>query len=429
MSRLSGQRDVSVGSPVAGRGDPRLEGPDRPIRQHPGAARWVRGGSTFASFLKRQRDTVLEAQAHQDVPFERLVEALEPERDLSRSPLFQVMLAMQDAAFAEVELPSLSLRQIPVERSGARFDLTLFIDADGSEIGGEIEYSTELFDRVTVRRMADSLGRLLEQVAVDPEQPIADLRLLSAAQRQQLEIEWNDTDTSAGASGLPAAARFAACARETPGALALVTPAGGCDVYLSYRQLAVRARQWASRLREAGVGPETVVAVCAEPSPEMIIGILAVLEAGGAYMPLEPEQPPARLRYLLADTGAELALATARIRHRLPQVGLRVLLLDSSPGESDVSTCRTCRTCRTSRPPTRCTPRGPRDGRREWWSARASWRASSTLAWPTIPAPVKCFLWFGSFAFDVSLLAFFRTLCEGGTLWLVPEESCRGSEG
>jgi len=316
LSRWSGQTDLLVGSPVANRRQPEVEGLIgffvntlvlRGRLAGPGG-----GELTFAELLSQLRATTLAAFAHQDLPFERLVEAISPERDLSRPPLVQVVLALQNVPGGALDLPGLHLEILPSNADLAKFELTLSLSEVGARgttaLAGELEYVSDLFDTTTMRRFVEGFGRLLAGATAAPERRLGELPLLSPAQLQQLRLEWNDT-APAGATEEPQAtihALFAATAAARPEAIALV----GEGETLSYGELSRRANRLACRLRQLGVGPEVAVGVALPRGPELITSLLAILASGGAYLPLDPVYPPERRAFLLADGGASVLVSS-----------------------------------------------------------------------------------------------------------------------
>ncbi|WNG47516.1 amino acid adenylation domain-containing protein [Archangium minus] len=323
LYRYSGQDDFTVGTPVSGRGRPELEGlvglfiNTLVLRARLGA------NTPFRELLTRARESVLGAFSHQEVPFERLVEALQPERDLSRTPLFQVMLVYQQGLEMERALPGLTLRPLPVEGRTAKFDFTLYVTdgEQGLELG--LEYNTDLFEATTAERMLGHLEVLLRAAIAQPEQRVSELPLLTEAERRQHLVEWN-TPREGFARGPALHQRFEAQVARTPDAIAVTYE----DQHLTYRQLDIRANQLAWRLRRMGVGPETLVGLCVERSLEMVVGLLAILKAGGAYVPMDPSYPAERLAFMLEDTAVPVLLTQAALQDKLPPHRASVVLLD-----------------------------------------------------------------------------------------------------
>jgi amino acid adenylation domain-containing protein len=320
LGRYSGQDDVVVGSPIANRNRAEIE---------PLAGFFVNslvlrgdlaGDPSYHELLIRTRRTTLEAYAHQDLPFERLVEELRPERRLTENPLFQVMCAVQNAPLRAIELPALRFSPVELNLTATRFDLEIhFIQPDAEPSPGnaapltvQLTYSTELFDAPTMIRMLRHLETLLRGAAADPAQRLSRLPLLAAGERHQVLREWNDT--RAAAPRQEVAALFFAQARRRPAAVALRTEGGA----VTYGELAGRAVRLALRLAAVGVGPEVRVGLLARRSAAAIEGILGILAAGGAYVPLDPGHPAERLAFLLADSRASVLLSTRELAERLP---------------------------------------------------------------------------------------------------------------
>ncbi|HSS47862.1 MAG TPA: amino acid adenylation domain-containing protein, partial [Thermoanaerobaculia bacterium] len=327
LSRYSGQEDLVVGAAVANRSRVELE----PLIGFFVNTLPLRVELREDRLLDRLRDLALAAYAHQEVPFERLVEELQPHRDLSRSPLFNTLLVLRDGAAAEPRLPGLAAELVPLHSGTAKFDLTLSLAAAGDGLAGGIELNTDLFDRATVRRMAGHLATLLAGLAAG-ETAVAELPWLDEAERRQMLVEWNATAApyprEMGLHEL-----FEARAARDPQAVAVIH---GRDE-LSGGELDRRAERLARRLRRLGVGPEVLVAVLTGRTPEMVVALLAVLKAGGAYVPLDPAYPRERVALLLADCGAPVLLTEERLAGSLPPYGGTVLLLDAldAPGEGD----------------------------------------------------------------------------------------------
>ncbi|MFL6236364.1 MAG: amino acid adenylation domain-containing protein [Thermoanaerobaculia bacterium] len=299
FSRWSGQDDVVLGSPIANRQRPELERLLGMFVNTLALRVRLAESSTFAELLARVRKTVLGAFEHQDLPFEKLVEELKPRRDLSRHPLFQVVLAFQNVELGALETPGMRLEPVLFDSATTKFDLT-FTLAEGEEgIAGRLEYATDLFDGSTIERLLGHLRNLLAGVAAAPETPLEDLPLLGEEERRQL-LAWSGEEPVHPRESIPAL--FAEQAARRPEAVAVVF--GNEEV--TYGDLARRARRVAGRLLSTGIAPESRIAVVAERSPELIAALLGILQAGCAYLPLDPDLPEERRRFLVEDAGAVL---------------------------------------------------------------------------------------------------------------------------
>ncbi len=333
LSRYSGQEDVSVGTPIAGR--TRLE-------TEPLIGLFVNtlvlrtelaGDPSFRELLGRVRETTLGAYQHQEIPFERLVEELAPERSLAHTPLFQAMFSLRNLERSELAMGPLRVEPLEGGAPSARFDLSLSMGEGEERLEGSLLYRTDLFDSATIGRMTAHLSTLLDALAADPARSAGDAAMLSAAERAQLLGEW-----SAAPAPLPddlcLHEAFALQAARTPDHPAVV--AGGET--LTFAGLDARANRLAHLLRARGVGPEHRVGLCAERSVETLVGILGVLKAGGAYVPLDPAHPAERLRFLLADAGVRVLLTRERLLAGLPADAAEVVLLDGEEVERHPAT-------------------------------------------------------------------------------------------
>jgi amino acid adenylation domain-containing protein len=323
LHRHTGADDVVVGIPVANREHAELERligffvNTLPVRTDLG------GDPTFADLLERVRDACLGAYAHQQVPFEKLVAELKPPRDLSRPPIVQVSFAYQTQPLPTVSVAGIEFSRVTVRSRTARFDLELQLVEDESGLSGLLEYNSDLFDEATVARLAEHLCRLAREAVTDPDRPVGALPLLGDEEQRALLTAGGDTRRTWPEGDL-AHLRFARRARETPAAEA-VRFAGDA---LSYRELDRRANQLAHRLRGLGVGRDVLVALCLERSLDMVVALLAVHKAGGAYLPLDPVYPRSRLEFMLADSRAPVVLTQRRVADQVPAGAAAVLCLD-----------------------------------------------------------------------------------------------------
>lgn len=322
LHRYTGQDDIVVGSPIAGRNQPEVEDLIGLFLNMLVLRSDLSGNPTFRELLAGVREVTLAAYEHQDVPFERLVEALRPPRDPSRSPLFQVMLEV--SPLQTLELEGLSVSHMELDNGSAQFDLSLRLREGAGGLAGHFEYNTDLFSTATIDRLAGHFQVLLEGIARDPEQRIAELPLLSESERNQLLVELNDT-RSEYPSHLALHQLFEAQADRTPETVAVDFD----DQLLTYSEFNRRANQLAHHLRKLGVGPETLVGVYMERSLEMVIALYGILKAGGAYVPLDPEYPAERVAFMLEDTQVPVVLTQERLVDSLPSHRAKVLCLDS----------------------------------------------------------------------------------------------------
>ena len=322
LQRYTARDDIVVGSAIAGRNRKEIE-PLIGLFVNTLVLRGdLSGNPSFRTLLGRTRDMALEAYVHQDLPFERLLEALHPERDLSHSQLFQVMFILDNIP-PETAWSGLEDSPILIDNGTSKFDLTLFVRERAGALQAVIEYNTDLFEAGTIRRMLGHYRTLLEGIVSNPERRLADLPLLTPAERQQLLVDWNRTEVAYPRDR---------CLHEliedqvqrTPEAVAVVFG----ETQLTYRQLNQRANSLAHDLQELGVGPDTLVGICVERSLEMVIGLLGILKAGGAYVPLDPEDPTERLAFMLGDAGVRVLVTQASIEASLPSHQARIVRLD-----------------------------------------------------------------------------------------------------
>ncbi|RKH36646.1 amino acid adenylation domain-containing protein, partial [Corallococcus sicarius] len=327
LQRYSGQEDITVGSPIAGRRHVESESLIGFFVNTLVLRSQVKSDASFRQLLAQVRDTTLGAYEHQDLPFEKLVEVLHPARDLSRSPLFQVLFVLQNAPVSELSLPGLTLRAVDVNSGMAKFDLDLTLQREEQGFTGSLTYATALFHPNTAARMVEHLQVLLGAAIAAPELPLSQLPMLTPDERHTLLVEWNDTGTklSRGLIHDLVAQQVA----RTPDATALVVG----TQRLSYAQLDARANQLAHHLRSQGVGPEVRVAVLMERNVDLVTSLLAILKAGGTYVPLDPAYPRQRLDFTLADSGARLLLSHYPLLAslKLDTQGVETLCLDALP--------------------------------------------------------------------------------------------------
>jgi amino acid adenylation domain-containing protein len=324
LSRYTGQEDVPVGSPIAGRTHGELEGLIGFFVNTLVLRGDLSGRPAFAELLGRVRETTLGAYGHQDLPFERLVEELRPERHLDHAPLFQVLFVVQNAPPGALHLPGIEVEPVIVESGVAKFDLTLtFREEPDGALRGIVEYSRDLFDRTSALRLGEHFATLLGAAVADPSRRVAELPLLAAPELHQILAEWNDTPAELASEELVPALLAVRAARH-PDAVALAFE----GERLSYGELAARTRRLAGHLRALGVGPESRVGIAVERSFAMVASLLAIWEAGGAYLPVDPSLPVERQAFLLADAGVSVLLIQADRAAALPDFGGKVIVED-----------------------------------------------------------------------------------------------------
>jgi NRPS condensation-like uncharacterized protein len=309
LYRYTGQEDILLGSPIANRNRREIEELIGLFANTLVFRTNLSSNPTFKELLGSVREVALGAYNHQDLPFEKLVEILQPERDLSHNPLFQVLFSLRNVPTPQIKLPGVTLSSLEIERKTARFDLALDLEEGLEGINGTLEYSQDLFDASTARRIAGHFLTLLESIAANPEQRISTLPILTKPEQQQLLFEWNNTQSELPKNqcvhGL-----FEAQTERTPDAIAVVFD----GQQLTYRELNRRANQLAHHLKNLGVKPEIPVGILVDRSLEMVVGLLGILKAGGAYVPLDPAYPPERLDFMLEDAEVAVLLDSGAVR-------------------------------------------------------------------------------------------------------------------
>ena len=333
LHRYTGQTDILVGTPSANRSRAELESLIGFFLNTLVLRADFSDNPRFVELLARLREAVVGAHAHEELPFQKLVGALRPQRSLSHTPLIQVNFiylsgqtpAMEslDANKPTAALPGLTVGGLDIPHTASEFDLSLVLEVTPQGLDGFVEYNTELFEAATATRLVEHLQNLMEAVAANPAGRVSDFQFLTEAERRKLLVEWNAT-TAAYPHTRCLHELFEAQAQRTPDAEAVVAGA----TRLSYRELNERANQLAHHLRAAGVGPETLVGLCVERSAEMIVGLLGILKAGAGYLPLDQSYPRERLSYMLAHAGVRVLLTQKHLAEMFVQDGLRLVLLD-----------------------------------------------------------------------------------------------------
>ena len=323
LSRYSGQTDIAIGVPVAGRNRSELENLIGFFVNTLVNRTDMSGEPTFLEVLSRVRESSLSAYDHQDLPFERLVEELRPERLLGRSPLVQVLFQLLNFSEGGLALRDLEVSLLPSPRQRVRFDLELHLWQKPKNLCGTLVYSKDLFDPSTIDRMSQHFVTLLEGIVSVPDQRIRELPLLTAAERHQLLVEWNDTNVEYPRDKC-VHQLFEEQVERTPDSIAVVFQ----EQELTYRQLNERANQLAHQLIGMGVGPETLVGLCLERSAQLVIGILGIMKAGGAYVPLDADLPKQRLEFMMRDSMVKFLVTQHQLKGRIPLEGIPVVCID-----------------------------------------------------------------------------------------------------
>ncbi|HEY4916565.1 MAG TPA: amino acid adenylation domain-containing protein [Solirubrobacteraceae bacterium] len=425
LSRYSGQEDVVIASPVANRGRIELESVIGLFVNTLALRIDVDGDKPFQEVLRGARETALGAFSNQDLPFEKLVEQLNPERHLSHAPVAQVLFVMQNAVERPVTFSGLEQERILTERGTAKFDLSFFAAETADGLRLSLEYCTDLLEQESALRILEHFRVLLESAVNDPARPVGELELLSAPERELVLGSWSQSIESQPFDALrPVHEVVTEQAQRTPDAPAVLS----AGEELSYAELEARSNQLARCLRGFGVGPEVVVAICAERSVEMVLAVLAVLKAGGAYAPIDPAYPEDRVAFMLADTNAPVLLTQERLLAGLPDHGARIVCLDTDrelidshddgPLDPSATLDELAYVIYTSGSTGR--PKGV---------AMAHRPLSNLIAWQNLSAPAAArTLQFASLSFDVAFQEIFSTWCSGGTLVLLDEAERRDPE-
>jgi len=329
LYRYTNQSDIVVGTPVANRQHSQIQGMIGFFVNNLVLRTDLSDNSTFLQLLKQVREVVLEAYEHQNLPFEKLVEALHPERNLSYTPLFQINFALEHEPTATVTLKDVTINTSePGANQTAKLDLSLSLRKTEQGLTGAFEYSTDLFDATTIARMIEHWQTLLAGIVENPEQRLSDLPILTAIEQHKLLVEWNQTQQDYQ-ENLCIHQLFEAQVEQTPDAVAVIFK----DEQLTYRELNAKANQLAHHLQALGVKPETLVGICVERSLEMIVGLLGILKAGGAYVPIDPAYPTDRIAYMLDDSRLPVLLTQQKLVASLPEHQARVICLDADWAE------------------------------------------------------------------------------------------------
>ncbi|MBP5971596.1 amino acid adenylation domain-containing protein [Brasilonema sp. CT11] len=421
LYRYTGSDDIVVGTPLANRDRLELEQLIGFFVNTLVLRADLSGNPSFQQLLSRVRQVTLQAYTHPDLPFEELVKVLQPPRDLSHTPLFQVLFVLQNAPISEVDLAGLTLSSLPVEGTTAKFDLSLSMQNTATGLVSVWQYNADLFDASTIERMSGHLQTLLEGIVANPEERISQLPLLTPEEQHQLLVEWNNTQVD-----YP----FDKCIHQlfeeqverTPDAVAVVFE----NQHLTYRQLNCRANSLAHYVKSLGVKPDTLVGICVERSLDMVVGVLGILKAGGAYVPLDPDYPAQRLSFMLKeDAAVEVLLTQHYLIEKLPKHQAKLVCLDEAWSEIAQNS-----------------QNNPSSGVKAFHLANVIYTSGSTGRPKGVmvehkglcnlaQAQIQTFgvnsdsrvLQFASFSFDASISEILMTLGSGATLYLGTKDS------
>ncbi len=335
LFRYTGQEDIVVGSPIAGRNRAETEALIGFFINNLVLRTQMHGSPNFRELLTRVRQVSLGAFGHQDLPFEKLVEELQPERNLSTPPLFQVMFILQNAPMDEVDFAGLTLSPVAFNNyKTSRFDISIYMgEDDNGQLIGAFEYNTDLFQKATIKRMVGHFETLLEGIVANPNQPISELPFLMESEKCLILEEWNDTTRDYPQDRCFHQA-FEAQAEKTPDAVATIFDGQN----ITYGELNARANQLSHRLKKMNVSADNLVGICVERSIEMMIGLLGIMKAGGAYVPVDPAYPRDRVAFMLEDAGISVLLTQKKLVDSLPEHAASVLCLDDWQSISTEST-------------------------------------------------------------------------------------------
>lgn len=423
LYRHTGNEDIVVGAPVANRTQFELEPLIGCFVNTVALRTHMSGDPTFCELLARVREVTLGAYSHQDLPFEKVVEVLHPERALSHTPLFQVMLVLENIRMPALELAGLSITPIHIPSKNTQFDLTLIITEGSDGINCVFEYNTELFDQATVLRLADRFHLLLSAIVTKPDSRISTLPLVTPPELQQLLVEWNNTEVAAPPYN-SITQWFTEQAERTPAAIALEY----ADQQVTYRELNERANQIAHRLSRIGAKGEVLVGVCIERSVEQIVAILGVLKAGAAYVPLDPTYPKARLDFILQDIQATVVLTVEHLVRMFDNCDAQIVCIDTDWPPLDSESKENLPSIVegvTDHPAYVIYTSGSTGAPKGVVITQRNLLHSTAARLNYYHEPVEKFLLLSSFSFDSSVAGIFWTLCSGGTLVLQPEDSGR----
>ena len=410
LYRYTGSQDILVGTPVAGRNRGELEGLIGFFINTLVLRTDLSGNITFKELLGRVREVCLGAYAHQDLPFEKLVEELQPERSLAHMPLCQVAISLQTMQASQLRLEGLQESRMDFVRETAKFDLTLSLWEETKGLVGILQYNSDLFDATTIESMANHYQKLMESAVSQPDQLISDLEMLTPAEKQQLLFDWNDTQLEHSPTEC-IHELFEKQVAKTPDAVALISE----NESLTYQELNKRANQLAHYLRSLGVGPEELVGVCLERSVDLVATLLGIMKAGGAYVPIDPAYPRARLAFMLEDAAIKVLITQASLSEFSRELPVTRVYIDQDNAKlAEMS---------EDNPPNRTLPdnlayiiyTSGSTGRPKGIGIRHR-SASILLAWAKAfytPQEMEGVLFSTSICFDISVFEMFASLTEG----------------
>ena len=415
--RYSGQHDISIGTPIANRNRVETEGLIGFLANTLVMRKKMSVEATVSQMLSEEREVALGGYANQDVPYERVVEEMKPERSMSREAMFQVMMILQNAPTDDSTLSNLRINSVPIEVFAAKFDMTLSLVESEKHVYGLLQYASDLYDRERMQRMEKHLRTVLGEMASDSSRRLVDISLLSEQERQQVLVEWNETDTKFPAQ-LCAHDLFEAQAEQTPDRAALAV---GEDQF-TYGQVERRSNQLAHYLRRLGVGPGVRVGICLGRSLDMIVALLGVLKAGGAYIPLDPNYPRDRLCYMLEDGGARIVLTKQEHESASADSSAQRIYLDRDWGAIAQESTSKPDPITSSENLAYVIYTSGSTGRAKGVLVSHDNLVNSTFArFAYYKEPISAFLLLSSFSFDSSVAGIFWTLCQGGLL-VIPED-------
>ncbi|ACC81024.1 non-ribosomal peptide synthetase [Nostoc punctiforme] len=427
LARYSRQNDLCIGSPIANRTHSQTESLIGFFVNTLVLRNQIQPEQSFIEFLQQTRQTCLDAYSHQDIPFEVLVEKLQPERSMSYNPLFQVMFALENNESPDLSLPGLEIEWLGVKGAIAKFDLTLIVMEYDNQLNCSWEYATDLFEKGTIQRLAEKFEVLLKGIIDNPQQPINTLPLMTAAELLQLQC-WNQTQTDYP-HDKTLVELFEAQVAKNPDNLALVFESQS----LTYQQLNQKVNQLAYYLiQNHQVQPDTLIGICVERSLEMIVGVLGILKAGGAYVPIDPNYPQERIKFMLEDSGTSVLLTQSFVKHQLPLGELKytcqVIFLDKAIFSLQL----------TDNPSSQSTPdslayviyTSGSTGLPKGVMIEHRAIVNLSLAWAkTFQVKQNSrLLQFGSFSFDLSIGEIATTLTTGACLYLAKKETLLPSQ-